>query len=210
MLRERFLTLLSANKFPVLLALVGLFFILIGIVTTIAKDQGEKGVILEEGASTDDSPSVASEKKIMVDVSGSVLRPGVYKLSEGARIQDALIEAGGLSEKADRSFISKNINLAAKLSDGAKIYIPRIGEGIKSSTGTTGITGSGTVAGDVSGLININTATAAELDTLPGIGPKTAQKIIDGRPYSSIEELRTKKVVGSKVFEDIKDKVAVY
>lgn len=208
MLREKFLTLLLANKYPVLLALVGLIFILIGVFITILKDNSEKGVILEEAVST--SATVTSGKQVIVDVSGSVLHPGVYLLKGEARIQDALIEAGGLSENADRNYISKNINLAAKVADGAKIYIPRIGEGITSTTRSTSSGQAGSVVGDVSGLININTASGAELDPLPGIGPKTAQKIIDGRPYNSIEDLFNKKIVGSKVYGDIKDKITAF
>lgn len=206
MSREKFLTLLSSNKYPALLALIGLIFIVVGIFTTLRKDSNEKGVILEEAASTTEDSIV--NKGIMVDVSGSVLRPGVYKLKLDARIQDALIEAGGLAENADRNYISKNINLAAKISDGAKIYIPRIGEAVSATKST--IAGAASVTGDVSGLININTASAAELDPLPGIGPKTAQKIIDGRPYSNIEELLNRKIVGNKVFGDIKDKITAF
>lgn len=202
--RSGFLLLLAQNRFPVLLALVGLIFILVGIFAISQESNGD-GVILDESVST---TGEVSSDKIRVDVSGSVLHPGVYQLKSDARIQEALIEAGGLAEDADRAYISKNINLAAKISDGAKIYVPRVGEIISANKTTASLVG--TVAGDVSGLININTATVAELDPLPGIGPKTAQKIIDGRPYSSVEELLDKKIVGSKVFSDIKEKVTAF
>ena len=94
---------------------------------------------------------------------------------------------------------TKNINLAAKLNDGAKIYIPKIEEGDPQE-----------ITDMKTSLININTASSETLDTLPGIGPATAAKIISNRPYKSLEELLDKKVVSLKVFEQIKDKITVY
>jgi len=109
-----------------------------------------------------------------------------------------MLMAGGLSGNADQS----KINLAAKITDGQKIYVFAQGE----NTGTTSIKGITSITG--SDLININTASESELDKLPGIGPVTAQKIITSRPYSSLEELLTKKAVSSSVYEKIKGLIA--
>ena len=136
----------------------------------------------------------------MVHVDGAVLKPGVYELSESARVSDAVSASGGLSDSADMT----KVNLAAKVSDGQKIYVPKIGESDVKGVGV-GDAGSGST-----GLININTASESQLDTLPGIGPVTAQKIIASRPYSTPEELLTKKAVGQSVYEKIKDLVTVY
>ena len=139
-------------------------------------------------------------QRIVVHVDGAVLKPGVYELSESARVSDAVSASGGLSDSADMT----KVNLAAKVSDGQKIYVPKIGESDVKGVGV-GDAGSGST-----GLININTASESQLDTLPGIGPVTAQKIIASRPYSTPEELLTKKAVGQSVYEKIKDLVTVY
>ena len=171
------------------------------------------GLFLANKTSSDDIVFEASSQKnvievktIFIDIEGAVVRPGLYKLSHDSRIQDALVVAGGLAASADREYIAKNLNLATKLTDGAKIYIPRVGEA-ESMKGIASIKES---AQALTGQININSATEQELDILPGIGTVTAQKIIRGRPYASIDELLSKKIVGSKVFNQIKDKITLY
>ena len=176
----------------------GLIFLGIGIVqimgektASIKFEKGNQVLGAEKG----------SELKIKVDVEGQVLKPGVYSLDSNSRVQDALIAAGGLSSEANRNAI----NLAAKIADGQKIYVPAIGEeGTTSIMGTTGITGE-----NYGGIVSINSGTQAELEGLPGIGPVTAQKIIDNRPYGSQEELLDKKVVGKATYEKIKDMITL-
>ena len=112
---------------------------------------------------------------------------------------DVLAEAGGISEDANRDWVEKNINMAKKASDGLKIYIPRIGEEVLSISQNSAQAGA---------VININTASASDLESLPAVGPVTAQKIIDGRPYSQIGELIDRKIVGAATFEKIKDKIS--
>lgn len=148
---------------------------------------------------------------IFVDIQGAVQNSGIYELASDARINDLLIRAGGLSAAADREWLAKNINLAQKLSDGAKIYIPTQKEvghfgGPALSTGGQ-VAG---VSGSVAGQININIATATQLETLWGIGEKRATDIIANRPYQSIEELKTKAKIPKNVFETIKEKITVY
>lgn len=155
------------------------------------------------------APLSPVKKQITIDVEGAVEKPGVYKVSADARIQDALIAAGGLSQNADRHQVAQNLNLAAPLTDGSKLYIPAVGEQM-TSPGDTSSNSSGTVQGASSGPININQASEEELDSLPGIGPVTAQKIISNRPYQNVEDLVNKKAVGASEFSKIKDQVSVY
>ena len=144
---------------------------------------------------------------IKVDIAGAVKNPALHDIKEGARIQDAVNAAGGFTSKADKDWIAKNLNLAQVIGDGTKIYIPRVGE----IAGSSNIAGSslGLASKSVSGNVNINTASTSELDTLPKVGPVTAQKIIDGRPYSSVEDLMNKKILGPKTYEGLKDLVSV-
>lgn len=138
------------------------------------------------------SPVAASE--IVVDVDGAVLAPGVYKLAKDSRMNDVITAAGGLAQEADRS----RINLAAKVLDGQKVYIPVVGGPV------------GQIAGEsVNGPISINSDSQSRLESLPGVGPVTASKIIASRPYSSLEELKTKKAVGSATYEKIKDLISL-
>lgn len=142
---------------------------------------------------------VQSEKIISVDVSGAVQKPGVYKLKDGDRIEEAVAAAGGFAENANQSFISKYLNLAQKLSDGSKVYVPFEGE-------------QGSAAGSApnQSKININTASQAELEALPSVGPTTAAKIISLRPYQTMEDLLNKKAVSKSVYEKIKDQLVLY
>ncbi len=152
--------------------------------------------------------------KISVDIEGKVIRPGVYQLDEGARLQDALIASGGLALGADREYVSKRVNLAQKIVDGAKIYIPSIGEieaeqeVLAAFDSPQAITADIAVDDQESGQININTASPESLDTLPKIGPVTAQKIVNGRPYGTIEDLVSKKVLTQKTFDGLRDMIS--
>ncbi len=146
------------------------------------------------------TPSDQSITTIKIDVEGAVEKPGVYELTKDSRIKDSLVAAGGLSADADREYVAKNINLAQKLIDGTKIYIPQKNENLINLSNS----------GNASTLINLNLASASELDKLSGVGPTTAQKIIAGRPYQSVDELLSKKIVGKSVFEKIKDQITIY
>lgn len=147
---------------------------------------------------------VENQKMISVDVSGAVNKPGVYQLKDGSRIEEAIQAAGGFSEIANEEYISKYLNMAQKISDGSKVYVPAVGESGPNIQ-------SGVVAGSSTQTkVNINTSTQAELEALPGIGPVTASKMISDRPYQTIEELLSKKVVSKSVFEKIKDQIIIY
>ncbi|MDZ7587066.1 MAG: helix-hairpin-helix domain-containing protein [Patescibacteria group bacterium] len=178
------------------LGLAGGLLIVVGVLSVVIINSriGPEEFVIEKVGGTDEL-----ENKLMVDVGGAVVKPGVYELKGDSRINEALIAAGGLGEEADRDWVEKNLNLAAKVKDGQKIYIPDVGESEKvaplQSKGTT---------------LNINTASIAELDTLAGVGEATANKIIDNRPYGAVEELLTKKAVSNKVYEAIKENVSIY
>ncbi len=145
-------------------------------------------------------------KSVKVDVEGAVVQPGIREIPYNYRIADVLNAAGGMSTKADRIYISKNINLAQVVTDGMKIYIPAQGETIATTTINSSVAKSKSTNSAVQ-AINLNTASSAELESLPGIGPVTAAKIIAARPYQNISELQTKKVVGPSVFAKIKDSI---
>ena len=183
----------SFYKIPLLFALLGVF--LLGGAAFLWQSNNQSAKITFTQEATESS-------KIKADIEGAIVKPGVYELPSSSRINDLLITAGGLSAEADRDWVSKNLNLAAKLVDGGKIYIPGVGEGNKGAA----------ILGyqDIANKININTAGSAELDTLPGIGPVTAQKIIEGRPYQTIEELVSRKILGKSTFEKIKNQLTTY
>ncbi len=202
-------SILEKHKIPLTIGLLGLVLVLGGIFLILKSGQSEDKIEIIPASS-----ETSINQKIKADIEGAVMNPGVYELDSGSRINDLLIMAGGLSAAADREWVQMTLNLAQKLTDGAKFFIPdkkEVGGGKwEVGSGTTEM-GGGTVIGQQTSVkININTASATELDTLWGVGPVTAQKIIDNRPYQSIDDLINKKVVNKNVFEKIKGEISVY
>jgi competence protein ComEA len=141
--------------------------------------------------------------RVVVDVVGAVRRPGLYRLAQGARIADALSRAGGATGKADLA----QVNLAAPLADGEQVVVPRRGApGAVPATG--GAAGS---AAAPTAPVQLSTATLEQLDTLPGVGPVTAQKILDYREkhgaFHSVDELDAVPGIGPKRLEQLRDLV---
>ncbi len=187
---------LSKYKIPLVITVVGVVLLIGGIISS---GLIPRIFIKSQKAAVSETPS--SSKMVKVDISGAVKSPGVYELPLGSIIKDAILKAGGVTTQANADYLSKNLNLAQKVSDGMKLYIPKTGEAGVSV---------GSVAGVASqGIISLNSASISELESLPGIGPSTAQKIVDNRPYSDINELLGKKVVGRATFEKIKDKISL-
>jgi len=134
-------------------------------------------------------PRARAGPALVVDVEGAVRRPGLVRLVAGARVADALERAGGVTRSADRSAV----NLAAPVSDGQQVLVLRYGPA-GAGGGAAGASGGGGAAGGgPAGPLSLSTATAEQLDTLPGVGPVTAQKIVDYRvehgAFHSVEEL---------------------
>jgi competence protein ComEA len=145
---------------------------------------------------------------LVVEVVGAVDNPGVYRLSGGSRVGDLISAAGGYDPRVDADRASRDLNLAAMLHDGDQIRVPSRDDPTDGPR-QTAASGSG---GDRKGPLDLNQASAGELDSLPGIGPVTATKIIASReeqPFVSVDDLRTRKLVGEKTFANLKDLVAV-
>jgi competence protein ComEA len=142
-----------------------------------------------------------ANQPMKVDISGAVNKPGVYQLAPGSRVEDAIQIAGGLLDQVDAAYISRQLNLAQKLSDGMKLYIPYKQETKHPAQIINTV--------ESQRLISINQSTLSELDQLPGIGLTTAQKIIDKRPYQSVEELTTKKVISKSLLAKLRDKISL-
>jgi competence protein ComEA len=153
-------------------------------------------------ASAPASASPSPEVVVLVDVAGWVRRPGVYEFTEGARVIDAIDAAGGARSGA----LLEALNLAAPLTDGTQILVPREGEEGVAPAPVTG----GAVAG---GLVNVNSAIATELEELPGIGEVIAQRIIDYRtengPFATVDELLDVSGIGDAILESIRELVTV-
>ena len=181
-----------------------------------AVDESDNDVLSTvDGSGNVNAPGVESEPEVakdsepvVVDVAGAVVNPSVIELQEGDRIQDAIEAAGGLAADADVS----GVNRAAKLVDGQQVYIPRMGEVAASAdpAGATSAAGAATGSGQ---LININVATVEELDELPGVGPSTAQAIVDERTangsFATIEDLMRVTGIGEKKFDKLKTLICV-
>lgn len=184
---------LNRFKLPLALTIVGVTFLAGGIYYTLNKSAKQEIKFNQELVASNSA-------SIIVHVSGEVVNPGVYSLPQGTRANDLIAKAGGFTQEADPDFIAKTLNLASVLKDGAKIYIP-------SKSGKANVIG---VSSAKSETVNINSASLSELESLPDIGPARAQKIIDNRPYQTLEELVEKKVVGQATFEKIKEKITLY
>lgn len=209
-------------------------FVIILLVGVILFGGGYRFAQMKERAAEESKPALeaAGENKtkdLQVHVAGAVLKPGVYHLPQGSRVIDAVNMAGPTGE-ADLD----SLKLASMVTDGQTIYVPLKpavnqagstpsgsppGAPVSSAAGTgrnafipqTGAKATGAAA--VTGLININTADQSQLDTLPGIGPALAQKIIQYRevngPFKSIDDLKNVSGIGDKNFENLKDRITV-
>ena len=150
---------------------------------------------------------------LVVDVHGAVLHPGLRELEPGARVGDAIEAAGGYGPRVDAERAGRELNLAATLADGDRIVIPSRDDPVGAPGSAPMASGAaGGSAGGEGALVDLNSATAAQLDELPGVGPVTAKKIIDARaekPFATVDELRERKIVGASTFEKLRDLVTV-
>ena len=179
-------------RVPKLVVLAVAASIALGGVVAIARLRAPAPVpiaVVEESATPSPTPA-----PVVVDVGGAVTRPGLVHLAYGARVGDAIAAAGGALPDADLAAL----NRAALLRDGVRVYVPRYGE----------VAPAGSVGSDAETKIDLNHATALELESLPGIGPATAGRIVrsrDQRPFAKVDELQTRGLVTARVLADIRD-----
>ncbi len=180
-----------------LVLLAGLGLIVVGLGMSIRNSSKTAEVeIIKRGKAEE----AEVDSDIMVDIAGEVIKPGVYKLRRGMRINDGLAAAGGLSAGADREWVEKSLNRAELVYDGLKIYIPKQGEVMAS-------------VAEAGGKISINRSGLEELNKLTGIGPALAQRIIDYREkmggFKNVEEIKAVSGIGEKMYEKIKDEISL-
>lgn len=209
---------LSGVRLPVLVGITAIAALvlvlgggaLIGAATSegfsISRDEG----VLEQDESSGESASTQVEEAppIFVHVGGAVAEPGVCELASGSRVQDAVDAAGGFVEGAARDAI----NLARVVVDGEQIVVPSQEDEDAAAVDAVGADG-GSGVSTKDGKVNLNRASAAELDTLPGVGPSTAEKIVADReangPFATVEDLKRVSGIGDKKFAALADLVSV-
>jgi len=195
---------------PLALAAIGAALLVAGLAVVIAIGSAS-GV-----AGGPDASVVAAETgvaggttgTVVVDVAGAVVTPGVYRLATGARVGDAIEAAGGFGPRVDAARAARELNLAATVTDGQQVHVPSRDEP-GAGAGNDGGGGSGGSSGT---LIDVNSATQAELESLPGIGPVTAGKIVEARaqaPFRTVDDLRERGLVGQKTFDSIRALITV-
>lgn len=181
--------------------------IVLGLVVSIFKNGGQEDANAQAEEATVSTEETAA--MIYVDVGGEVKNPSVVELPDGSRVTDAITAAGGLTEQADLT----DINRAAFVSDGEKIYIPSQVSELEDDGLSAGEGGGGGTAKSSDGRININTADSTQLQELTGVGPATAEKIIDYRKqngrFQSIEDIKNVSGIGDKTYEKLKDHIKV-
>ncbi|OGC49028.1 hypothetical protein A3A69_00760 [candidate division WWE3 bacterium RIFCSPLOWO2_01_FULL_37_15] len=221
------------RNYILVLVMTGLFSLLAGVFFADQKDKNVCEEVSYSSKTASDNTDVASESipavEVTVDLSGAVKSPGVYKLNPDARVIDLIKLGDGFTNDASAKWVSKNLNLSTKLKDSQKIYVPFEWEiEFKSdnsiellkddimdyeeavdfiSRETTPSYSEDTSVQYNSLLINVNSATEAELDTLAGIGKAYAQKIITNRPYATFQELKSKSGIPISVLEKIKSSI---
>lgn len=213
----------KAKQYKIALGLGLLGAIVAGFILLQGRDQGVTDVqqLTEQTSSSSSYKDEKSNKSneisqaetedqlVTVDVKGAVKKPGVYQLQSNSRVHDALEKAGGLTDEADL----KSVNQAQKLSDEAVVYVAKVGENavdVTTSAPASATSGTGQAK---SALVNLNTATEADFQTISGIGQKRAQDIIayreaNGR-FKSVDDLKNVSGIGAKTLEKLKEYVTV-
>jgi competence protein ComEA len=174
---------------------------------------GAATVVVDGGSPLTDAPSpsvpgpplASSGGELVVEIVGAVPKPGVYRVPAGSRLVDLLQLAGGYGPRVDTARAEAELNLAAQVTDGDHIRVPSRDDADDAPLGPAASSGGSAAAGGA--LVDINTATQAQLEELPGVGPATAQKIIAAREearFGAVEELRSRGVLGEKTYEKLR------
>ena len=188
----------------------------------LATGSGSGDVRIDGGATLGAAPSggvrssgptgeLGGATELVVEVVGAIRQPGVYRLPAGSRVGDLVQAAGGYGPRVDTRRAEQELNLAASLADGDQVRVPsRDDIGAGAASAPTG--GSEPGGGQDTAKVDLNHASQAELEALPGIGPATAQKIIAAReeaPFAAVDELRSRGILGEKTFGKLRDLVSV-
>jgi competence protein ComEA len=172
----------------------------------IGRDDSAPGAPAAAPASTPLRVEAAEDERVIVHVAGAVRRPGIYRLTASARVDDAVRLAGGATRRADLA----GLNLAAKVEDGRQVLVP---ERLPAVAGPAGAVSPAATTATAAQPVNLNTATLEELDVLPGIGPAMAQRILDHREasggFSSVEELADVPGIGDVRMAALREQVRV-
>lgn len=197
-----------------ILAILGLAGALALVAFFMALGSGDgDGVVVSGGAAIDAGSGVNEQRSagpsdaaiVVVEVAGAVTEPGVFRVPQGSRVGDLIALAGGYGPRVDVTRVDAELNLAAVVTDGARIRVPSRDDVPLAPDESAG---SGDLGGAPTGeLVDLNSASAAQLETLPGIGPVTAEKIIAAReeaPFTSVDELRSRGILGEKTFEQLR------
>lgn len=201
---ETFKEFVDVYRLPILLGGVSLLCIAFSLIIFVKSYERVSPILFrsdeQQQASVAGALVPTEATTILVDIEGAVDKPGVYRLSPDAHVDDALRAAGGFTNQVDQQAVARSINRAAKLSDGAKLYIPFLGEERRTEDSTVM---------EVTSGVNINSASQSDLEALSGIGPVTAGKIIAGRPYLRLEELVEKKAMSQSLFDKLKEQLTL-
>lgn len=185
-------------RIPIVLGISSIVLIMLSIVLLFKSTQTTTPIRFSQDELGSDAISTPSA---VIDIEGAVVYPGIKSLPVNSRVEDAIRAAGGLNSDADREYVAQKLNRAMKLTDGMKLYIPKTGEGETSHNIVAGF--------NPAGAVSINTASQTELEALAGIGVVTAKKIIDGRPYASLDDLVTKKAIGPSLLEKLRNQLSL-
>ena len=216
---ENVLEKIKQYKLALVIALIGLVIAGFMILQREQKQENNIQQLMEQTSYSSSSTTEKSKQRsesnqgdknegmVTVDVKGAVKKPGVYQLKSSSRVHDALLKAGGMTDEADL----KSINQAQKLVDEAVVYVAKVGENVVDVTTNTNASTSTSQA--KAGLVNLNTATEADFQTISGIGQKRAQDIIAYREangkFKSVDDLKNVTGIGAKTLEKLKEYVTV-